>query len=75
MLGVAVAVPEARLACVMLLFTYYVNGATLLAYSSLAERRRLAARDERGVRFLGGLTEGTETIVVHSLFPMSLAKP
>lgn len=66
--GVAVAVPDARLACAVLLFTYYVNGASLLAYSSLAERRRLAARDERSVRFLGGLTEGTETVIVHSLF-------
>lgn len=66
--GVAVAVPDARLACAVLLFTYYVNGASLLAYSSLAERRGLAAEDERSVRFLGGLTEGTETVVVHSLF-------
>lgn len=66
--GVAVAVPDARLACAVLLFTYYVNGASLLAYSSLAERRGLAARDERSLRFLGGLTEGTETVVVHSLF-------
>jgi phosphatidylglycerophosphate synthase len=66
--GVAIAVPDARLACVVLLFTYYVNGASLLAYASLAERRGLAADDERGVRFLGGLTEGTETVIVHSLF-------
>lgn len=66
--GVAVAVPSARLACVVLLFTYYVNGAAFLAFSSLAERRSLAVGDERSLRFLGGLTEGTETIVVHSLF-------
>lgn len=66
--GVAVAVPDARLACAVLLFTYYVNGASFLAYSSLAERRGLAARDERSLRFLGGLTEGTETVLVHSLF-------
>ncbi|MGI8875962.1 MAG: CDP-alcohol phosphatidyltransferase family protein [Egibacteraceae bacterium] len=66
--GVAVAVPDARLACAVLLLTYYVNGASLLAYSSLAERRGLAAGDERSLRFLGGLTEGTETVIVHSLF-------
>ena len=66
--GVAVAVPDARLACAVLLFTYYVNGASLLAYSSLAERRGMAGDDERSLRFLGGLTEGTETVVVHSLF-------
>lgn len=66
--GVAVAVPSARLACVVLLCAYYVNGAAFLAFSSLAERRSLAVGDERSLRFLGGLTEGTETIVVHSLF-------
>jgi hypothetical protein len=66
--GVAVAVPSARLACVALLCAYYVNGAAFLAFSSLAERRKLAVGDERSLRFLGGLTEGTETIVVHSLF-------
>jgi phosphatidylglycerophosphate synthase len=65
--GVAIAVPEARLACAVLLFTYYVNGASLLAFSSLAERRGLAGGDERSLRFLGGLTEGTETVIVHSL--------
>jgi phosphatidylglycerophosphate synthase len=66
--GVAVAVPDARLACAVLLFTYYINGASLLAYSSLAERRGVVAGDERSLRFLGGLTEGTETVIVHSLF-------
>lgn len=67
--GVAVALPEARLACVVLLATYYLNGATLLAFDAAAERRGVAhAADDRSLRFLGGLAEGTETIVVHSLF-------
>lgn len=66
--GVAVAVPDARLACAVLLLTYYVNGTALLAFSSLAERQRLEGRDDRSVRFVGGLAEGTETIAVHSLF-------
>jgi phosphatidylglycerophosphate synthase len=66
--GVAIATPSARLACVVLLCAYYVNGAAFLAFSSLAERRALAVGDERSLRFLGGLTEGTETIVAHSLF-------
>lgn len=65
--GVAVAVPDARVACAVLLLTYYVNGTTLLAFAQLAERRGLEPPDERSVRFVGGLAEGTETIVVHSL--------
>lgn len=67
-LGVAVSVPEARLACVALLVTYYVNGTAFLALSSLGERRRHERGDERSFQFVGGLAEGTETIIVHSLF-------
>jgi len=66
--GVAVAVPDARLACAVLLAAYYVNGSVFLAFSSLAERRGLDIGDERSLRFIGGLTEGTETIIVHVLF-------
>lgn len=66
--GVAVAVPEARLACAVLLATYYVNGSTVLALSSMIERRRLHLGDERSVRFSAGLAEGTETIIAHALF-------
>lgn len=67
-LALAVAVPNARLACVTLLFTFYVSGTALLALSSLLERRRQNSRDERSVRLTGGLAEGFETIVVYSLF-------
>jgi phosphatidylserine synthase len=67
--GVAVALPEARLACVALLAAYYVNGAALLAFDAAAERTGTVHRtDGRSLRFLGGLAEGTETIIVHSLF-------
>lgn len=66
-LGVAVAEPDARLACVALLLTYYVSGTAFLAWSSLAERRALAAADERSLRFVGGLAEATETTVAYLL--------
>lgn len=66
--GVAVAVPSARLACLVLLTTYYVSGTALLALSSLLERRRHRLGDERSLRFVGGLAEGTETAVVYVLF-------
>lgn len=65
--GVAVAVPDARLACVVLLTTYYVSGTAFLALSSLLERRGAAAGDERSLRFVGGLAEGTETIATYVL--------
>jgi phosphatidylglycerophosphate synthase len=67
-LAVAVARPEARLACCALLLSYYVSGTAFLAWSSLAERRRLASGDERSLRFPGGLAEGAETALVYVLF-------
>lgn len=50
------------------LLTYYVNGAAFLAFSSIAERTGRQIDDGRSLSFLGGLAEGTETIVVHSLW-------
>lgn len=76
--GVAAAVPPARLACVVLLVAYYISGTTLLALSSLLERRAPTHRvgdpgpavpgDNRSLRFAGGLAEGAETVVVYVLF-------
>jgi phosphatidylglycerophosphate synthase len=68
--GVAVAVPAARLACLVLFLTYYLSGTAFLALSSLLESRgRAGARaDERSLRFAGGLAEGAETIAVYALF-------
>jgi phosphatidylglycerophosphate synthase len=66
-LGLAIAIPGARLACVALLCSYYVSGTAFLALSSLAERRRQRLGDDRSLRFVGGLAEGTETIVVYVL--------
>jgi len=61
-------VPSARLACVVLLFTYYVSGTAFLALSSLLERRKARGADERSLQFVGGLAEGTETVIVYVLF-------
>lgn len=71
--AVAVAVPDARLACLALLGAYYVSGTAFLALSSILERRTRrghdadVANDGRTLRFIGGLAEGTETIVVYAL--------
>jgi phosphatidylglycerophosphate synthase len=66
LVGVAVALPSARLAALVLLATYYVSGTAFLALSSLLERRRHDGGDERSLRFVGGLAEGTETILVYA---------
>jgi phosphatidylglycerophosphate synthase len=66
--GVAIAVPPARLACAVLLLCYYVSGTALLALSSLLERRGRSSDEQRSLRFTGGLAEGAETIVVYTLF-------
>ncbi|MBT0566623.1 CDP-alcohol phosphatidyltransferase family protein [Williamsia sp. CHRR-6] len=50
------------------LLAYYVNGTAFLAFSSIAERVGTRIDSGRSLSFLGGLTEGAETIVVHSLW-------
>lgn len=52
----------------LVLLAYYVNGAAFLAFSSIAERTGRRLDDGRSLSFLGGLAEGAETIVVHSLW-------
>jgi phosphatidylglycerophosphate synthase len=66
--GVAIAGPGARLACVALLAAYLVNNVALLSFSSVIERRGLPLGDERSLRLLPGLIEGTETIIAYALF-------
>lgn len=52
----------------LVLFAYYINGSVFLAFSSIAERTGRRTDDGRSLSFLGGLAEGTETILVHSLW-------
>jgi phosphatidylglycerophosphate synthase len=66
--GVAVAVPHARVACCALLAAYLLNNVALLSFASLVEKRRLALGDERSLRFTPALTEGTETILAYCAF-------
>ncbi|MDQ2894276.1 MAG: CDP-alcohol phosphatidyltransferase family protein [Actinomycetota bacterium] len=66
--GIAIAQPAARLACVVLLATYLINNVALLAFSSVIERLGLTLGDERSLRLTTGLAEGGETIVVYVLF-------
>ncbi len=67
------SVPDARLACLFVFFTYYLNGAAFLAWSSLVAQRAVSdvgtahADDERGLNFPAGIAEGAETIAAMSI--------
>jgi phosphatidylglycerophosphate synthase len=67
----AIAEPDARVACLVLLGTYYLSGTAFLALSSVLERRgeadRAGVADGRSLLFVGGLAEGTETVLVYAL--------
>lgn len=76
-LGFALADPtENALPAAILIFAFVGSGSSFLAFSVLAEKRGLSARDypTKGIHYLGGLTEGFETIlffVAFSLWPQA----
>ena len=49
----------------VLLFSFYVNGASFLAFAAVAAKRGMstAARGVKSIYFTAGLMEGTETIL------------
>jgi phosphatidylglycerophosphate synthase len=66
-LGFALADPAANaVAAAILVFSFYVNGASFLAFAILAERRKLSttARGEKSIFFTTGLAEATETFAM-----------
>lgn len=65
-LGFAVAAPQNALPAALLIASFVGTGSSFLAFSVIAERRGLLAQDypSKGIFYLGGLTEGTETIAV-----------
>jgi phosphatidylglycerophosphate synthase len=66
--GVAVGAGGSLLPFLLVLLAYYINGSAFLAFSAAAERSSARLDDGRSLSFLGGLAEGTETVVVHSLW-------
>lgn len=78
-LGFALSDPGANaLAAAVLIAAFVGTGSSFLAFSVIAERRKLRAQDypTKGIYYLGGLTEGTETIAVFvamCLFPAAFA--
>ncbi|MCB0990196.1 MAG: CDP-alcohol phosphatidyltransferase family protein [Acidimicrobiales bacterium] len=69
--AIAIRVPDARLASVVLLAAYCVSVTAFLSWGSLtansARGGGLEIADDRTVRFVSGLAEGFETIVAYSL--------
>jgi len=78
-LAFAVADPAANaLPAVVLLAAFIGTGSSFLAFSLLAERRGLKSEDypQKGIYYLGGLTEATETLlcfVLMCLWPRHFA--
>jgi phosphatidylglycerophosphate synthase len=62
----AVAQPEHALAGAFLIFSFMGTGASFLAFAIFAAKRSLAPeqRGMKGFYYLGGITEGTETILL-----------
>ncbi|MFN3685809.1 CDP-alcohol phosphatidyltransferase family protein [Salinarimonas sp.] len=69
-LAFALRDPETfALPAAVLLFSFYVNGASFLAYAAVAAKRGLESkvRGIKSIYFTIGLAEGTETIVAFAL--------
>ncbi|MFP7569249.1 CDP-alcohol phosphatidyltransferase family protein [Marivita sp. S2033] len=78
-LGFAIYDPAANgVAAAVLIASFVGTGSSFLAFSIIAEKRGLASAHypSKGIYYLGGLTEGTETIAVFvamCLWPTSFA--
>ncbi len=65
----AVGRPETALPAAFLLFSFVGTGCSFLAFAALAAKRGLvsSARGRKSIYYLGGLTEGAETIALFLL--------
>jgi phosphatidylglycerophosphate synthase len=70
-LGFVLADPGANaVAGAVLVGSFVLSGTSFLAFAAVAARRGMTAADypQKGIYYLGGLTEGAETIAVFALF-------
>ena len=69
-LGFALARPENGAAAAFLIFSFVGTGSSFLAYAAIAAKRGLESprHGQKTIYYLGGLTEGAETIVAFVLF-------
>lgn len=69
-LAFALRDPDANaIAAMVLLFTFYVNGASFLAFAAIAARRGMTTqmRGIKSIYFTAGLAEGSETIIAFAV--------
>jgi phosphatidylglycerophosphate synthase len=68
--GFALARPDNALAAAFLIFSFVGTGSSFLAFAAIAAKRSLTttARGPKSIYYLGGLTEGTETVVAFVVF-------
>ena len=69
-LAFALRDPDANaIAATVLLFTFYVNGASFLAFAAVAAKRGMTTqmRGVKSIYFTAGLAEGSETIIAFAL--------
>jgi phosphatidylglycerophosphate synthase len=76
--GFALAAPDNGLAAAFLLLAFIGTGGSFLAFAAMAARRKIetSSRGPKSLYYLGGLTEGTETIaffVACCIFPAAFA--
>ena len=76
--GFALGRPEHALPAAFLIFSFVGTGSSFLAYAIVAAKRGITTdlRGQKSLYYLGGLTEGTETVallVVICLFPDGFA--
>lgn len=64
--GFAVGRPDQALAAAFLIFSFVGTGTAFLAYAIMAAKRRITTdlRGRKSLFYIGGLTEGTETIAL-----------
>lgn len=67
-IGAGIGSHSSLLPFLFVLFGYYINGSSFLAFSSIAEKSGKQFSDGRSLSFLPGLAEASETIFVHSIW-------
>ena len=67
--GFCLAEPANSIYGAFLLFSFFASGSTFLGYAILAARRNITTeiRGKKSIYYLGGLTEGFETILAFAL--------
>ena len=68
-LGFAIAMPDHAIAAALLIVSFVGTGTSFLAFAIFAEKRGISTeiRGKKSLYYIGGLAEGTETIIILSI--------